>query len=576
VSVRASSLDEIPALAQDLLSHRHFVRKVRLTCASCRAERTRWEVFQGRLLDPAHTRQERTFASWDLHQVIDDTPSPEPLLSLKLDGERGELHVVRGVEGYVHEGYDSGGGVYVTRERRRWVRELVATFDLGGVEDLRGEVAAALARAVTGTRLPLTPVEAPLPAFSFGQLWYRHDEAEPGRELEFDLRCRPAEAVSFTWSRRSAPEVLAALRQMFLGVSLSPYTDFTDRVLRFLVLLEQEGRLRAEEVLDFEGWLLRLVARHLTAYDLVTFHHRGANYPDALLLDAVLGDFLARLERAPGLFADDRLRRRALRQAVLVRQRYEGHPVPDVPTSPGEHARVYPDGYPRVPEEQFLQTATRRRLLFAGDPLAARLTPAAKAALARSVADLEHEAERVELGAAVFLDRPFAAGGPVAPDSTPLLASLAYSRSIAAGRLRQLGGDAARWEGQLAMPGLPLDRVGPPPRQATVSLADAGRAASDFVFRHTLPGGVRAVAELFDFGPFADRLSGRILLARSPRGPGLVVYDEGWRPRMEFEPCVEGGHLSRRGVEVPAGLRITHVDGEALPRPVAMVVTWQM
>ena len=51
----------------------------------------------------------------------------------------------------------------------------------------------------------------------------------------------------------------------------------------------------------------------------------------------------------------------ALRQAYLLRRRYEGHPVPDVPTSPGEHARVFPDRYPHVPEEQILQLASRRR-----------------------------------------------------------------------------------------------------------------------------------------------------------------------------------------------------------------------
>ena len=57
--------------------------------------------------------------------------------------------------------------------------------------------------------------------------------------------------------------------------------------------------------MDFLGWLLRQLGRHLTAYDLVVFHHRGANYPDALVLDAVLKAYLIRIERRPELFLDD-------------------------------------------------------------------------------------------------------------------------------------------------------------------------------------------------------------------------------------------------------------------------------
>ncbi|NJO13462.1 MAG: hypothetical protein HC872_08355, partial [Gammaproteobacteria bacterium] len=49
------------------------------------AETTRWEVFQGRLLDPAHTREEATFESWNIHHEIEGALSPEPILSLKLD-----------------------------------------------------------------------------------------------------------------------------------------------------------------------------------------------------------------------------------------------------------------------------------------------------------------------------------------------------------------------------------------------------------------------------------------------------------------------------------------------------------
>jgi hypothetical protein len=558
----------MPPLDDDVarwLAPGRFVSARPLALAAAVAERTRWEVFQGRLLDESHTREERTFTSWNLQ---DDRG---PVLSLKLDAERGELHVVRFVESYVHEGYDSGGGVFATRERQKPVRELIATFGLAGTADLGGEVTSALARAVTGTRLPLTPAEAPLPAFSFGRLYYHPDEPEPSRELEFDLRSRPPEEMAAKWASR--PDLFATLRQVFLDVSLSPYTDFVDRVLAFL------ARLEPVAVLDFEAWLLRLVARHLTAYDLVMFHHRGANYPDAVLLDAVLADFLARLEQRPELFeGDPGIRRRsALRQAYVLRRRYEEHPVPDVPTSPGEHARVYPDGYPRVPEEQILQTNRRRKRLFAGDPLRDRLTPLARDVIVQSVADLAIEAERLELGAAVYLDRPFGGGkGAVAADPTPALASLAYSRSVATQRLRLLETDLGVTgpDAPLGLPGLPLDRIGGPVRQGTVSLADAARCAGDFVFRRTLPASIRGLLGLFDFGEFAERLAGRVLLTRSASGPGVVVYDEQWRARLEFEPALERGYAARRGVDVPAaGLRVTHVNGAALGEPVAVPPT---
>lgn len=563
--------DVVAALAADLLARRHFITMAPLSFERAIPERLRWEVFQGRLLDPAHTRRERTFTSWIVRQESDD--GPRPVLSLKFDAELGELHVVRYVESYVHEGYDSGGGVYLTREARRQVSELIATFEVASVVDLRGEVASALARAVEGTRLPLTPSEAPMPLFSFGTLWYSNGESGAGRTLEFELRRRPVEAVARQFERATAPDVFPTLRRMFLDVSLSPYTDFVDRVLAFLAHLDPVA------VLDFEAWLMRLVARHLTAYDLVMFHHRGANYPDALLLDAVLADFLARLEQRPDLFdGDSGMRRRgALRQAYLLRRRYEEHPVPDVPTSSGEHARVYPDGYPRVPEEQILQTNRRRKRLFADDPLCDRLTPRARDILAGSVADLSLESEWLELGTALYLDRPFGGGkGAVAADPTPALASLAFSRSIATQHLRLLEADldVTAPDAPLDLAGVPLGRIGGPVRQGTVSLADAARCAGDFVFRRTLPASVRGLLELFDFGEFADRLAGRVLLARSPSGPGVVVYDEQWRARMEFEPALERGYAGRRGVEVPAaGLRLTHVEGAALAEPIALPAT---
>src|SRR5262245_59541690 len=120
------TLEEVRCLAEEVLDREHFfVNGLELVWRHEAAQRRRWEVFQGRLLDESQTRQERTFESWDVFQQTEEGLSPEPVLSLKLDAEAGRLHVVRGVESYVWEGYDAGGGVYLSRERRKWVRELV-------------------------------------------------------------------------------------------------------------------------------------------------------------------------------------------------------------------------------------------------------------------------------------------------------------------------------------------------------------------------------------------------------------------------------------------------------------------
>ncbi len=603
-------LDEARGLAGELLQPGRFFFTGTLRCRHVPAETTRWEIFQGRLLDHAATRQEATLEAWNLH----DDPAGQPLLSIKLDPAAGRLFVVRGVDCHVHEPH-AEGNVITTRPVQRRVRELIAAFDLAGLastQALRGEVAAALGRAVTGTRLPLTPLEAPHPAFSFGGLFYGPKaSAEPLRQwsellprwlpaaleggqasrlLEAWLRAVPPDELAraaadlqqrWTADGLGARELLGLLRVLFNEVSLSPWTDLLDKVLRLLRLLEQGGLFGAGDVIDFESYLLRLVGRHLTAYDLVKFHHRGANYPDALLLDAVLADYLTRLEQAPGLFEGPgaRVRRRALRQAYLLRRRYEGHAVPDVPTSPGEQVRVFPESYPRVPDEQLLQPHSRRRRLYTGEPLAQRLGPAGRACLQQSLDDLGHPAEIQEMGAAVFLDRPFGGGkAPVEPDGTLLLASLAHSRSIARGRLQLLLGDlglpadhAGRFEERLALPGLGLELIGPAVRPGTLSLADAARAAPDFVFRRSLPGSVLALAEGFEFGRLRSRLAGQVLLACRADRPGLVVHDAAWRPVLTLLPSLERGYQSRRGLEYPAGgLLVTEVDGAALAEPVRL------
>src|SRR5262249_53367957 len=82
--------------------------------------------------------------------------------------------------------------------------------------------------------------------------------------------------------------VMDILRRMFNNIALSPWTDLTEKTLQFVREWHDANLVSDESVIAIFGYLLRQLSRHLIAYDLVTFHHRGANYPDALLLDLVL------------------------------------------------------------------------------------------------------------------------------------------------------------------------------------------------------------------------------------------------------------------------------------------------
>jgi len=619
--------EAVRRLAAEVMRPEHFYVGPGLTLEweHVAAEEVSWEIFRGRLLDPAHTRERRVFKAWNVYQTGPDGRSSEPLLSLKWDAAAGRLYVVRGIESYVHEGYDSGGGVFLTRERRKWVRELVGAVDLtdfADADELQDELICLLFQAIVGTsRLPLTSVEAPLPAFSFGQLLYCHGLGDRGdgpvrspnrlalaltrpelsplervKLLEAFLHAVPPEELEaaspfdahwFGQAARMGIHLHDLLRGVFNHAALSPYTGLGEKTVAFLDALERRGSRSALGAVDFLGWLLRQIGRHLTAYDLVTFHHRGANYPDALLLDAVLKAYLTRIERRPGLFVGDveqcRMRRRALRQGWLIRRRYEGWPVPDLPTSPGENNRVLPPSHPRVPEEQILQPSRRPRRLYADDPLPDHLGRCAAEVLRQSAADLAHPEELRELGMALFLDRPFGSGkAPTEPDGTLLLASEAYSRSVAEQRLLALAREPGlltdaerdaclrRLKGGAETHGLPLDAVGGDARPGAVSLTDARRAAADFVVLRTTPGSVRALLEQYDFAPLAEKIDldwlikgGRVLLARNQAGPGVLVYGGALRPRLELLPRTASGYVSRAGLEYPrGGLAAAHLWAE--------------
>jgi hypothetical protein len=586
---------DLLAVVADVLAPRHFFCPGNsLEWASPQIEEAPWEIFQDRLLDGTYTRQRRSFLAWNLFWVEEAGRSGEPILAVKLDAEAGQIHVIRGLNCHVWEGYDAGGNVYLSREVTRWVRELIGTVSLAevaGDEDLRGELTDLLRQAVAGvSRLPLTSLESPLPAFSLGQLAYVPNPADgPGpmrsvrelltrgwaaegppsqnvKVLEAALRGSSFAELEEAALTLRAPTIPPLLRALFNEVALSPWTGFVDNVLAFV-----QRTLAAVDEVDFLGSLLRQLGRHLTAYDLVTFHHRGANYPDALLLDAVLKRFLVLTHTHPELFlvaGEDapavqdrkRLRRRALRQGWLLRRHYEGLPVPDAPTSPGENARVLPAPHVRVPEEQILQIGKRTRRLFAGDPL--HLGDQTRAILEEAVRDLHYPLEVRELGMAVFIDRPLGVfKGPAEPDRTLLFSHEAFSPSVARARLASLKETSPRIP---EVVGLPLSAVQCEDRRL-VSLADVRRAAADYLLLRTTRQSVADFLRQYDPSPLARRFPLDFLSPESPAlivplpcPPGsdariLAVFDARLRKRLEMGWNRAQGYEVRGGMEYPRG-----------------------
>jgi hypothetical protein len=630
--------DAVRSLAKDVLRPPHFFvappNQIEVTHVD--AEEVAWEFLHGRLLDPPLTSRRQTFEAWHIFLTDENGRSAEPVLSLRLDASAMQVHITRAILCYAWEGYHAGDNVFLSRETRKWVRERVGTIDLAhfnSLDDLRDEVICILFQAVVGSsRLPLTSLEAPLPAFSLGQLAfvYRpdlqafHTQAEPLRSfadlihqallpdlarqeaaklLETILHATPTEqlgeAATLLLGRlqrlgQSHNDLLSLLRTMFNEVSLSPYTDLVSKTLAFLSILEANQRLPSDMVIDFLAHLLRQLGRHLTAYNLVVFHHRGANYPDALFLDEVLKAYLDRIERRPDWFNNlsvdseagrrvRRLRRRALRQGWLLRARYEGHPVPDAPTSEGENARVLPAPHVRVPQEQIAQVQRRKKCLFAGDPQTGRCTTTIHRVLQDSLADLQHPEELRELGMALFLDRPLGiAKNRLEPDQTLLFSYEAFSRFVAASRLSELCGKLGILEAtahermqsalrDLAVPGIPVASLNAPSRPALVSLLDACKLADDFVLlrntRRTADAflrlsDVRATVEVHGLDFLAA--GRRFLIVQGFAGASapndITLFDDLLRPRVQLAIDARSGYVHRAGVEHPAGgLHVVHI-----------------
>ncbi|MCS7046215.1 MAG: hypothetical protein NZO58_07655 [Gemmataceae bacterium] len=595
------------------------------------AEDVPWEVYQGRLLMPEHARQRRRFTAWNLVQQTDAGPADLPLVSLKFDSAARMIHVVRGILSYVWQNQREETHIVAGTEVPRWVAELVGSvgvLEVDDLDELRDQLTCLLWQAVVGTsRLPLTSLEAPLPAFVFGQLTYLYRPAatdnqpltdwrqlielgwqselgqgESAKLLELILRAaRPAELpdtsqrIVSRWRvlGRSPAELRQLLQVVFNDVSLSPWTNFVPNCLALLRGLVAHGVWTTADEIDFLAWLLQKLCRHLTAYDLVTFHHRGANYPDALLLDAALKRYLQLLGAEPGSeegAGPARRRRRALRQALLARHAYHGHAVPDAPTSPGENIRVLPAPWGRVDDEQVWHPQRRRKFLFAEEPLAKLLGLGHRRAFGRSLDDLAHREELLELGLATFIDRPFGVGKErLEPDQTPLLAHEAFSPRIAQRNLDRLASLAAElgvplpsawesWQRDLEeaaewVPGVPILAVASLERPVA-ALADARRASDDFIVLRTLPGSRRLLRTCFDWSVLERRFqlqrlwSGatfRCLRLVCGTDQSVVVISadvdagrgaqSGPRLLLEADPGL--GYRNRGGLELPvAGLRI--------------------
>lgn len=616
------------SLVRELLAPAHFYTAHGLTLRfdEPRTETITWEVFHGRLLDARQTRERASFTAWNVWAFEDGQISTEPLVAVKLTDDGQTLHFVRAIHCHTWEGYNAGGSVYLSRETRTWLRELVGSValqDMADVADLRAELTILLQQAVHGTsRLPLTSLEAPLPSFSLGQLGYfpgTATAAEPMSSVHelvnrfFGPACSDAGLVKLLevlfrttlpeevppavrafaeqWRAQQRPPATlpTLLRRLINEIALSPYTSFVENLLAGCRVFVAEGLLTVADQLDFLTWMLRHNVRHLTAYDLKTFHQRGANYPDALLLDACLKDAVTLTEQHPQfllpLVDDDettarlkRLRRRGLRQGWLLRSWYAGLPVPVLPTSPGENARVLPAAFPRVADEEILQPSHRSRRLYEGEDwttaLPARLGPVWQALLA----DLESPSELRELGLALFLNRPLGMWKrPTEPDATLLLAHEAFSPTIARQRLaflaEQLGViEKSQVERLLALvtqadlgAGLELFGRPEPDRPGVVSLNDLRRAAPDFVLQRTVGRSVQAFLAQFDLTPLQQQpglewltVEGIRLIVPPGRPPGvLTVYDHSLQRQLELEVPPEAGYRKRRGQEAPAaGLRV--------------------
>ncbi len=582
------------------------------------AQELPWEIYFGHLLDAKVARRRERFTSWKISLDEPASSNHGPLVSVHWQPPNRQLHVTRQILTHGFEAYEDEPGVILTRPTQKCVTELVGSVRLADArsERLGHELGELLFLAVIGTsRLPITSLESPLPAYSLGRLAYipdlsladapwsdvssflgatltgEHSLIQQAKALETALRSGSGADIGELTAvlRHSIGDATAAtrlLRTVFNTAALSPYTHFADSLIGLIIELAETEWYGSVEALELLSYMLRHLCRHLTAFDLVVFHSFGANYPDALFLDALLKAFLKLLPRhgATALGTTGRILRRGLRQACLARKHYEGHRVPDAPTSMGENVRVLPEPFRRVPDEQILESGKRRRRLFDGEPTDSLLSDVTRAIFTASLVDLDDLRELRELGMAHYLDRPLGvlkAAGEI--DRTPLLAYVACSRFVAARRLASLQSagwiDAARYEAlRTALPGIsvvgvPASELRATERPGVVSLADANKAASDFVFLRTTRSSLDELLGRYDWRPLeesypdvvhwlhADRdvLVVQHCPLESPDGPVLQAF-AGEELRLELgfprERSTMGIYRQQAGGEVVCKLHV--------------------
>lgn len=649
--------EQIRRAIEEALAPGHFFlaegRSLRMEHRS--SELAIWEIFRGHLLSASQTRQRKEFESWNLWLQPPLTTETEPTLSIKVSWADGLLFVTRSILIHAHEAYEAEDRTILTRPVQRSVEELVGQIDLKlplNMERLSSVLRDTLFRAIVGSsRLPITSVESPLPAYSLGQLAYfpgiqpsnnepligavaliqrglasiaaptecpiDRSQLERAKLLETVLRTiasptaqandeAPASrhtmlsvATEFlaVWQGGglTVADLFGVLRTLFNQMALSPYTGFADRLLQFIDELLQMRFVSAGESLDLFGYFLRHLARHLTAFDLVTFHNRGANFPDALFLDGLLRAYLALAEQAPESVDDmpgdseaerrrKRLRRLGLLRGSMFRKQFELLAVPDEPTSPGENLRVLPAPFAQVPEKQLTDVHERSRRLFENDPTDELFTATTRRLLEQSIADLEQPTAQRELGMAVFLDRPLGTlKRPAEMDRTPLLSYEAFSSEIARQRwelLQEWGWlqrDIAMSPASLeADRGVSASDLPGRERPGVVSLEDARRVASDFRFLRTTTSSLQTLYNQYDLEPLCQRFpktaawllaASDVLLIRSASkvegAVTLVGYDRSMQPRIELS---FGPPQSGRLTYVPFGTVEYLADGMTVSR----------
>jgi hypothetical protein len=468
---------------------------------------------------PGRLRIARAPGAWSIHLDHPAYPSDRAIIEVKASQQ---FEVTR----------------HIRMRGGDWMSELVGTAPLDRPEMLRRCIGFAL----SGTsRLAITSIETPHPVFALGLLAYPLDRAGL---LEAKLRAGividdPGEDFPILFNR----------------LALSPWTMLVDNLIAAVLRFD-----RAPERL---GYMLRHLSRHLNAFVLVRFHNRGANYPDALMLDAVLRAFI------PLLRGDaNRILRRALRQGCLARKRCEGLHVPDRPTSPGDNVRSLP--FAAVPDAQLTEPAARTLRLFADEPVDALLTPIARSLLAKSLEDLSHEAELRELGTAVFLDRPLGAMGKRGneADRTTLLSYEACSVRMIKQRLGELGIEPPASIAHA--PGFPVARLMAHAREGVVALEDAKKVALDFVFTRTTRSSLAALLEDYDVetlnaaapGAYSALTGGRVLLVRTGMR-GMTAFGEGMKPVLELGLNDSARYFECGGVDYVEGL-CAIIDGQSV------------